>query len=210
MDDLRVYSYALDAAAVSGCTARFTTPAERYSLAPVTDFSAIEAGQAARWCGTSPRFSSTESDFHLPYRWPCAGRAYIVSADRANPSSARTASIPLNSQGVSWTNTARSAALRRTPFESGCALYLIGNTYDGGALEIRRSDDGGGTWTTPDSGTSGVLPPTPAGTSALGALAFRDGARWGLCGAARQHGAGASPFQLGAGAISTPGRRESC
>lgn len=205
MDDLRVYSYALDAAAVSGLYSAFTPLPSGTPSAPVTDFSAIEAATGGEVVWHLAAISG-ESDFHLPSLAVCGDGAYRVSATVLNSSLGAHAKIFRSTdQGVSWTNISTVAPLYGgTLFESGGALYLIGNTSDGGALVIRRSDDGGGTWTTPDSGTSGVLTTNTGWHFRAGALAVRDGRVWAYVERRGNTARGSYPSSVEAGAISTP------
>jgi len=60
--------------------------------------------------------------------------------------------------GATWTNVTHVAnAYWSTLFLHRGALYLFGTSQQYGSIVIRRSDDGGNTWTHPADGKSGLL-----------------------------------------------------
>ena len=74
--------------------------------------------------------------------WTSAVTAVFSSAD-AGASWERVATV----DGAFWSNV----------FCHSGAVWLLGPTHHHGALVIRRSDDGGRTWTRPDGPTTGLL-----------------------------------------------------
>ena len=91
------------------------------------------------------------------------GGAYVATHDEFGPKSAyHTSAIThvfrSGDQGKSWAEIAWiDGAFWSTLFVHRNALYLIGTTKEYGNLVIRRSDDGGRTWTTPADKNSGLL-----------------------------------------------------
>ena len=89
--------------------------------------------------------------------------AYVATHDEFGPKSAyHTSAIThvfrSGDKGKSWFEIARiDGAFWSTLFVHRKALYLIGTTKEYGDLVIRRSDDGGQTWTTPTGKDSGLL-----------------------------------------------------
>lgn len=88
---------------------------------------------------------------------------YVATHDEFGPkSSSRTAAIThvfrSADKGNAWTEIARiEGAFWSTLFFHSGALYLMGTTKEGGDLVIRRSNDGGVTWTSPGAAHSGLL-----------------------------------------------------
>lgn len=89
--------------------------------------------------------------------------AYVATHDEFGPKSgqrtgAATRVFRSEDRGKSWKKIADVApAFWSNLFVHHGALYLLGTTFEYGALVIRRSDDGGHTWTTPDTPGHGLL-----------------------------------------------------
>jgi hypothetical protein len=89
--------------------------------------------------------------------------SYVASHDLFGPNSnefASPASFVFKSgdRGRSWRRIARiEPAFWSNLFVHGGALYLLGLTHHHGLLVIRRSDDGGHTWTEPRDENTGLL-----------------------------------------------------
>lgn len=89
--------------------------------------------------------------------------AYVASHDLFGPGSTEwTSGVTLvyrsEDRGHTWRPIARvEPAFWSNLFVHGGALYLFGTTHHHGLLVIRRSDDGGRTWTVPCDETSGLL-----------------------------------------------------
>jgi hypothetical protein len=88
---------------------------------------------------------------------------YVASHDLFGPNSNEFIS-PVSfvfksvDRGLTWRRIARiEPAFWSNLFVHGGALYLLGLTHHHGLLVIRRSDDGGHTWTEPRDETSGLL-----------------------------------------------------
>ncbi|CAN5421807.1 sialidase family protein [soil metagenome] len=85
---------------------------------------------------------------------------YIASHDFFGPGSTRDTTVVFGSsdKGVTW---AKRATIKgqwwSTLFTHNDHLYLFGTTKEYGACVIRRSDDGGKTWTNPTNGKTGLL-----------------------------------------------------
>lgn len=85
---------------------------------------------------------------------------YVASHDVFGPKSQfnRTRVFGSNDRGRSWQHLGdMEGAFWSTLFVHRDALYLIGASARYGATVIRRSDDGGRTWTTPKDGQTGLL-----------------------------------------------------
>ena len=88
---------------------------------------------------------------------------YIVTHDEFGPKSteedlAVTHVFRSKDKGVTWTKlTTIESAYWSTIFMHRDKLYLIGPSKKNGNLVIRRSDDGGSTWTTPKDAATGLL-----------------------------------------------------
>ncbi|HEY9248653.1 MAG TPA: sialidase family protein [Rariglobus sp.] len=89
--------------------------------------------------------------------------ALVVSHDFFGPrttehTSAVTWIFRSEDRGATWRRTARiEPAFWSNLFVHGGVLYLLGTTHHHGALVIRRSADGGYSWTEPRDGDSGLL-----------------------------------------------------
>lgn len=89
--------------------------------------------------------------------------AYVACHDEFGPKSgqrtgAMTRVFRSENKGRTWSKVADvSNAFWSTLFVHNGALYMLGTTFEYGDLVIRRSDDGGHTWTTPDGENSGLL-----------------------------------------------------
>ncbi len=92
-----------------------------------------------------------------------AGGDYLASHDLFGPkstehTSAITRIFRSADKGLTWTRIAEiDGAFWSTLFEHKGAVYLIGPTHHHGSAVIRRSSDGGRTWTTPRDRDSGLL-----------------------------------------------------
>lgn len=88
---------------------------------------------------------------------------YVASHDFFGPKSnenksARSLVFRSSDRGRSWEKVSEiQGAFWSSLFVHRGALYLIGTDRDYGNMLIRRSDDGGRTWTSPTSNTSGLL-----------------------------------------------------
>jgi hypothetical protein len=85
---------------------------------------------------------------------------YVASHDWFGPGSTqnRTVVFASHDKGQTWKQlTEIEGQWWSTLFFHGGALYLMGTSRDGGYAVIRRSTDGGTTWTTPRDGNSGLL-----------------------------------------------------
>lgn len=91
--------------------------------------------------------------------------AYVASHDQFGPGSTEhTAAVTLvfrsEDRGATWRRVARiQPAFWSNLFVHAGALYLFGVTHHHGLLVIRRSEDGGRTWTEPRDASSGLLTP---------------------------------------------------
>lgn len=91
--------------------------------------------------------------------------AYVASHDQFGPgSSEHTRAVTLvfrsDDRGATWRQVARiEPAFWSNLFVHDGALYLLGTTHHHGLLVIRRSTDGGRTWTQPGDATGGLLTP---------------------------------------------------
>ncbi len=86
--------------------------------------------------------------------------AYIVSHDFFGPGTANNRTVVFKStdRGTNWQKlTEMEGQWWSTLFCHADALYVLGTTTEYGNLVIRRSIDGGRTWTVPNSATNGLL-----------------------------------------------------
>lgn len=86
--------------------------------------------------------------------------AYVVSLDvfGKDSTSSDTYVYESTDSGASWREIAHVPhAFWSSLFAHGRALYLLGTSTEYGALLIRRSDDGGATWTVPRDCASGLI-----------------------------------------------------
>ena len=89
--------------------------------------------------------------------------AYVASHDLFGPNSnefksATTFVFRSEDRGLTWRQVARiEPAFWSNLFVHAGVLYLLGVTHHHGLLVIRRSDDGGHTWTEPRDAASGLL-----------------------------------------------------
>lgn len=89
--------------------------------------------------------------------------AYVASHDFFGPNSnefksAMTLVFRSEDRGLTWRQVARiEPAFWSNLFVHAGVLYLLGVTHHHGLLVIRRSDDGGFTWTEPRDAASGLL-----------------------------------------------------
>jgi arylsulfatase A-like enzyme len=89
--------------------------------------------------------------------------SYVASHDLFGPGSgewnrAVTRVFRSTDRGQTWTRIAKvEPAFWSGLFVHRDDLYLMGTTHHHGRIVIRRSGDGGATWTTPDSAASGLL-----------------------------------------------------
>lgn len=88
---------------------------------------------------------------------------YLASHDLFGPGSgewvrAETRVFRSDDRGVTWSRLATVApAFWSGLFVHRGAVYLMGTTGHHGLIAIRRSDDGGRTWTSPESAATGLL-----------------------------------------------------
>ena len=91
--------------------------------------------------------------------------SYVAAHDEFGPKSqyhtnAFTDVFRSEDRGASWKPSARfEGGLWSTLFAHGKSVYIIGTNKEYGPVLIRRSDDGGKTWTTPTDYTTGILAP---------------------------------------------------
>lgn len=111
------------------------------------------------------------------------GGAYVASHDEFGPKSqyftnAFTNIFRSEDRGMSWKQVSRiEGALWSTLFVHRGALYLLGTNKEYGPVLIRRSDDGGRTWTDPKDESSGLLMPGDYHTAPVPILTH-DGRIW--------------------------------
>jgi len=88
---------------------------------------------------------------------------YVASHDLFGPGTAEGTSgvtriFRSPDRGATWSRVATvQPAFWSGLFVHRGGLYLMGTTHHHGRIVIRRSDDGGATWTAPDSDTTGLL-----------------------------------------------------
>lgn len=88
------------------------------------------------------------------------GGNYAASYDISgkNPRAGHTVICTSSDRGKTWGQLAELTSQHwSTLFTHQDALWLLGVSTKGGRIQIRRSTDGGATWTTPEDGKSGVL-----------------------------------------------------
>ncbi|MDX9793018.1 MAG: LamG-like jellyroll fold domain-containing protein [Kiritimatiellia bacterium] len=205
MDDLRVYNYALTVSEVNALYSGFQPIPDGIPSAPETDHSMIEAATGGKVVGHLAAISG-ESDFHLPSLLVCGDGSYKASATVLTSPLGTHAKIYRSSDaGLSWSTLSIVAPqYGGTLFESDVALYLIGNTYDGGMLVIRRSEDGGVTWTLPESAASGILTETTGWHFRGGEPVIHNGRVWVYVERRGNTLRGSYPANVEAGAMSAP------
>jgi hypothetical protein len=87
---------------------------------------------------------------------------YVASHDLfgSGTTSDKTVVFASRDRGVTWSRLAEiDGQWWSTLFVHDRALYLIGTTRELGQVAIRRSNDGGRSWTTPDGPRTGLLTP---------------------------------------------------
>jgi|GEM_PF-3073872 len=206
MDDLRIYNYGLDATAVAGLYNAFTPlPGGSTPTAPLTDHSAIEAETGGKVVGHLAKVSE-ESGFHLPSLVVCGDGSYMVSATvLSSPLGTHAKVYRSTDQGASWSKVSEVAPLYGgTLFESGGALYLLGNSSDGGTLVVRRSADYGATWTAPVSDVNGILTANTGWHFRAGAVTVHAGRIWVYVERRGNTARGGYAANVEAGALSAP------
>ena len=90
---------------------------------------------------------------------------YVASHDDFGPVSTLNRTLVFRSadRGVTWQREAEvMGQYWSTLFVHRGALYLLGTSREYGDVVIRRSDDGGRTWTAPQNEHSGLLQPRRA------------------------------------------------
>lgn len=88
------------------------------------------------------------------------GGEYVASHDIFGPGSTndRTVVFASRDRGRTWARRAEiDGQWWSTLFSHRGSLYLMGTSRENGFCVIRRSEDGGRTWTTPKDGSSGLL-----------------------------------------------------
>jgi hypothetical protein len=128
-------------------------------------FSALPAGRAATNEGPpgvvidhSP--ASSKAYVGSPSLAVWTNGNYVASHDFFGPGTKnhRTVLFQSSDRGTNWQKLADlEGQWWSTLFRHGDALYLLGSSEHYGNLVIRRSTDGGKTWTTPNSPTNGLL-----------------------------------------------------
>lgn len=107
--------------------------------------------------------------------------AYVVSHDFFGAASGSNRSDVYVSvdRGATWTRTAQIVgAFWSTLFEHRGDLYLLGTNSEYGALVIRRSSDGGETWSEPVDSSSGLLADDARFHTASVPVVEHDGRLW--------------------------------
>ncbi len=203
MDDLRVYNYGLDATEVATLYSAFQPTPTAAPQAPATDFTAIEMETEGTVIGHLAQISE-ESGFTLPTLTVCADGSYLVAATvLSSPIGAHVKVYRSTDSGGTWSMVSEVApCYGGTLFESGNALYLVGNSNDGGTLIVRRSIDQGTTWTTPTSDITGILTAGTGWHFRAGASTVHDGRIWVYVERRGNTAAGGYPANVEAGALS--------
>ena len=112
------------------------------------------------------------------------GGAYLAKCDEFGKGttefqSARSRVFRSDDRGATWTQTAVLDDLFwASLFVHDGDTYLLGTTKHHGLLNIRRSIDGGRTWTEPTDGSHGLLTPTGEYHTAPGPVLIHDGRLW--------------------------------
>ena len=89
--------------------------------------------------------------------------SYLTKCDEFGPATTEHESAVTNvfrseDQGKTWKRVARLDGLFwANIFTYGDAVYLMGTTHHHGRIVVRRSDDGGSTWTSPTDGDHGLI-----------------------------------------------------
>lgn len=89
--------------------------------------------------------------------------AYLTKCDEFGPGTTEHVSAVTNvfrseDRGKTWNRVARLDGLFwASIFTYEDAVYLMGTTHHHGRIVVRRSDDGGSTWTTPTDGDHGLI-----------------------------------------------------
>ncbi len=110
--------------------------------------------------------------------------SYVASHDFFGPKStehqsANSAVFRSEDRGKTWQQVARiNGAFWSNLFVHQGQLYLMGPTRHHGLIVIRRSDDGGRTWTTPKDGNSGLLTEAGEYHTAPMPVVTHDGRLW--------------------------------
>ncbi len=145
MDDLRVYSRALDPAEVSDLAAAVPGAAPAQPALPVPDFTVAEADLGASAVGWQPRISDPAN---APSLMRQTDGTLLVSYDVCGESSCLTRVCRSQDGGSTWSQLAEMAGLARASlFERGGAVYLLGVSAEPrGNGRIYKSTDGGETW----------------------------------------------------------------
>lgn len=133
--------------------------------------------------------------------------AYVATHDEFGPQSgqrtgATTRVFRSKDCGRTWAKVSDvTPAFWSTLFVHKKALYLLGTTFEYGDLVIRRSDDGGSTWTSPNDEKTGLLRKGEYHTAPVPVLEH-DGRLWRAVEAAPGPAAWGERFQ--AGMLSAP------
>lgn len=113
--------------------------------------------------------------------------SYAASHDFFGPKSSEhqsaiTAVFRSHDRGKTWEQTARiDGAFWSNLFVHGGRLYLMGTNRHHGLVVIRRSDDGGRTWTEPKDERSGLLTPSGQFHTAPMPVVIHNGRLWRAC-----------------------------
>jgi hypothetical protein len=106
---------------------------------------------------------------------------YVASHDWFGPATTfdTTAVFRSKDKGVTWHQVAElKGQFWSTLFVHNGSLYLFGNAKRYGAAIIRRSEDGGETWTTPTGPENGILLPDPVYHCAPVPVVVHNGRIW--------------------------------
>ena len=126
------------------------------------DFSKVPGVVIDHIPASEERYIGSPSIAVLPTGTPVPG-GYVATHDEFGPKSqyhtrAITRVFRSADKGKTWSPlSVIEGAFWSTAFVHRGALYLIGTTKEYGDLVIRRSDDGGATWTSPNDPASGLL-----------------------------------------------------
>ena len=110
--------------------------------------------------------------------------AYLTKSDEFGPASTEHVSAVTNvfrseDRGKTWKKVARLDGLFwANVFTYQDAAYLLGTTFHHGRIVVRRSDDGGRTWTEPTDGQHGLITAEGAYHTAPMPIIEHDGRLW--------------------------------
>lgn len=145
---IRRTAFALACLFATSFTARADSPAKK------PDFSQVPGVVIDHQPASTGQYIGSPSIAILP------DGTYVACHDffgPKTPEAKKTRVFASRDKGKTWTKLATLDAFWSGLFVHNGALYLMGVTTDYGHVAIRRSTDGGKTWTTPDSPSTGLL-----------------------------------------------------